>query len=78
MQYYFDTYIDHTVLKETSEEIRYVNRDLVVIVRTACQLENGETECREDSLSTNTNVLTKRHGKWLQESFQNTRKFALP
>ena len=78
MQYYFDTYIDHTILRELDEHVRYVTSDNVVIVRTSCILNEGDTECRPDSFSTNTNVLIKRHGKWLQDSFQNTRKFALP
>ncbi|MCC3763068.1 SgcJ/EcaC family oxidoreductase [Glycomyces sp. TRM65418] len=77
MQYYFDEYIEGARLHMLSEHVRYVERDVVVIVRTGCQIEEGETECRPDSFSTNTNVLTREHGEWLQTSFQNTRQFAL-
>src|ERR1041384_8201747 len=55
MQYYFDTYIDHTKLHALDEHIRYVNPSMVVIVRTGCQLVPPSTECRSDSLSRNTN-----------------------
>lgn len=78
MQYYFDNYIDHSTIHEVTENVRFAGRDLVVIVRTTCLLDQGETECRADSMSTNTNVLVRRHGRWLQESFQNTRQFTLP
>ncbi|MET0233165.1 MAG: SgcJ/EcaC family oxidoreductase [Kibdelosporangium sp.] len=78
MQYYFDTYIDHTQLKALDQHVRFVNPSMAVIVRTGCQLEPPSTECRPDSLSRNTNVLVKRNGKWLQESFQNTRVVTLP
>ena len=78
MQYYFDNYIDHTKLRTLDEHIRFAGADLAVIVRTSCQLVPPATECRPDSLSRNTNVMVKRHGRWLQESFQNTRVVALP
>lgn len=78
MQYYFDNYIDHSAIHEITENIRFAGRDLVVIVRSTCLLNQGETECRADSLSTNTNVLVRTNGRWLQESFQNTRQFVLP
>ncbi|MFC4855583.1 SgcJ/EcaC family oxidoreductase [Actinophytocola glycyrrhizae] len=78
MQYYFDTYIDHTRLHTIDEHIRFAGPNLAVIVRTGCQLVPPSTECRPDSLSRNTNVMVKRHGRWLQESFQNTRVMALP
>ncbi len=78
MQYYFDTYIDHTRLRTLDEHVRFAGPDLAVIVRTSCQLVPPSTECRPDSLSRNTNVMVKRHGRWLQESFQNTRVVALP
>lgn len=78
MQYYFDQYIDHTQLRTLDQHVRFVNRDMAVIVRTACQLVPPSTDCRPDSLSRNTNVFVKRHGKWEQESFQNTRVVALP
>jgi uncharacterized protein (TIGR02246 family) len=78
MQYYFDTYIDHTRLRTIDEHIRLASPNLAVIVRTSCQLVPPATECRPDSLSRNTNVMVKRHGRWLQESFQNTRVVALP
>jgi hypothetical protein len=45
----------------------------VTIVRTSCQLASGEADCREGSLSVNTNVLIRQNGEWLQASFQNTR-----
>ena len=78
MQYYFDTYIDHTKLRTLDEHVRFAGPNLAVIVRTSCQLVPPATECRPDSLSRNTNVMVKRHGRWLQESFQNTRVMALP
>lgn len=78
MQYYFDTYIDHTKLHTIDEHVRFAGPDLAIIVRTGCQLVPPSTECRPDSLSRNTNVMVKRHGRWLQESFQNTRVMALP
>jgi uncharacterized protein (TIGR02246 family) len=78
MQYYFDTYIDHTRLHTIDEHVRFAGPNLAVIVRTGCQLVPPSTECRPDSLSRNTNVMVKRHGRWLQESFQNTRVVALP
>lgn len=78
MQYYFDTYIDHTRLRTLDEHVRFAGPDLAIIVRTGCQLVPPSTECRPDSLSRNTNVMVKRHGRWLQTSFQNTRVFALP
>jgi uncharacterized protein (TIGR02246 family) len=78
MQYYFDNYIDHSAIREVTENVRFAGRDLVVIVRSTCLVNQGETECRADSMSTNTNVLVRKHGRWLQESFQNTRQFALP
>jgi uncharacterized protein (TIGR02246 family) len=78
MQYYFDNYIDHTQLKDLDQHIRFAGPNMAVIVRTSCQLEPPSTECRPDSLSRNTNVLVKRNGKWLQESFQNTRVVPIP
>jgi uncharacterized protein (TIGR02246 family) len=78
MQYYFDTYIDHTRLHTIDEHVRFAGPDLAIIVRTGCQLVPPSTACRPDSLSRNTNVMVKRHGRWLQESFQNTRVVALP
>jgi uncharacterized protein (TIGR02246 family) len=78
MQYYFDTFIDHTKLRTLDEHVRFAGPDLAIIVRTSCQLVPPATECRADSLSRNTNVMVKRHGRWLQESFQNTRVVALP
>jgi uncharacterized protein (TIGR02246 family) len=78
MQYYFDNYIDHTKLRTLDEHVRFAGPDLAVIVRTSCQLVPPATECRPDSLSRNTNVMVKRHGRWLQESFQNTRIVELP
>ncbi|RSM79397.1 hypothetical protein DMH04_32130 [Kibdelosporangium aridum] len=78
MQFYFDNFIDTTRLETLGEHIRYVGRDLAVVVRTGCQLVPPSTECRPDSVSRNTNVLVKRDGKWTQESFQNTRYVPIP
>lgn len=75
MQYYFDGYIEDNRIEVLHEQVRYVERDVVVIVRETCLVDDGETECRADSLSTNTNVLTRERGEWLQTSFQNTRQF---
>ncbi|OLF16681.1 hypothetical protein BU204_15510 [Actinophytocola xanthii] len=78
MQYYFDTYIDHTRLHTLDEHVRFAGPDRAVIVRTGCQLVPPSTTCRPDSLSRNTNVMVRQHGRWLQDSFQNTRVVALP
>jgi uncharacterized protein (TIGR02246 family) len=75
MQYYFDGYIEGSRLHMLTEQVRYVEPDVVVIVRESCLIDDGETGCRADSLSTNTNVLTRERGEWLQTSFQNTRQF---
>lgn len=75
MQYYFDNFIEGSRLHLLEEHVRYVESDVVVIVRESCLINEGETECRADSLSTNTNVLTRERGEWLQTSFQNTRQF---
>lgn len=75
MQYYFDNFIEGSRLHLLEEHVRYVESDVVVIVRESCLIDEGETECRADSLSTNTNVLTRERGEWLQTSFQNTRRF---
>ena len=58
-----------------TEQVRYVEDEVIVIVRTGCQL--NESECREDSVSTNTNTntMTREKGEWLQTSCQNTRRF---
>lgn len=73
MQHYFDTSIEATTFRTLSEQIRYVEPDLAVIIRTSCLVTAPATTCRDDSLSVNTNVMHKRHGRWLQTSFQNTR-----
>lgn len=78
MQHYFDKYIDGSRLHLLTEHVRYLNAGTVVIVRTGCLLQGEETACRPDSQSTNTNLLVKQRGRWSQESFQNTRAFALP
>ncbi|MFC0108259.1 SgcJ/EcaC family oxidoreductase [Kibdelosporangium aridum] len=78
MQFYFDNFINKTRLKKLGEHVRFVGRDLAVVVRTGCQLVPPSTECRPDSISRNTNVLVKRDGKWTQESFQNTRYVPIP
>lgn len=39
--------------------MRYVESDVVVIVRESCPVNEGESDCRADSLSTNTNVMTR-------------------
>jgi uncharacterized protein (TIGR02246 family) len=78
MQFYFDNYIDHTRLHTLDEHVRFAGPDRAVIVRTGCQLVPPSTTCRQDSLSRNTNVMVRRHGRWQQDSFQNTRVVALP
>lgn len=78
MQSYFDRYIGDTTLRTLDEHVRFVDRRTAVIVRTSCQVQKGESECRAGSKSVNTNVMTKRNGAWLQQSFQNTRKAELP
>jgi uncharacterized protein (TIGR02246 family) len=73
MAYYFATYLSGTRLLQQDERVRFVEPDLVVIVRSGCVLWPGESACTEEALSVNTNVAVKRHGRWLYTSFQNTR-----
>lgn len=79
MQYYFDNYIDHSVIRLLAEDVNVIGPDLVIVVRDTCLLvEPDDADCRDDSLSVNTNVLVKRRGTWLQQSFQNTRVVPIP
>jgi uncharacterized protein (TIGR02246 family) len=78
MQHYLDTYLEGTRLLMLTERLRYVEPDVAVIVRTGCVLWDDQTTCTEEALSVNTNVFVKRHGKWLQSSFQNTRIRPIP
>lgn len=77
MQYYFDNYMDPTHIEVLSTDITFARPDLAVIVRSTCLLVGENDPCREGSLSTNTNVMLKRHGRWMQQSFQNTRQTPL-
>ncbi|MEV0644149.1 SgcJ/EcaC family oxidoreductase [Phytomonospora sp. NPDC050363] len=77
MQYYFDNFMDPTHIRVLSEEVTFAGPNLAVIVRTSCLLIEPDAPCREDSESANTNVMVKKWGRWLQQSFQNTRKFAI-
>jgi uncharacterized protein (TIGR02246 family) len=78
LQHAFDNYIPPSRIVRLDEHIRYVEPDLVFIVRTTCIVNAGQDACRSGSDSRNTNVLSKRHGQWLQTSFQNTRIDPLP
>jgi uncharacterized protein (TIGR02246 family) len=78
MQHYFDAYLQGTRLLTLSEQVRYLEPDTVILVRTGCVLWGSETACTDEALSVNTNVLVKRHGRWLQTSFQNTRVRPIP
>lgn len=78
MQHYFDTYLQGTRLLMLTEQRRYVEPDVAITVRTGCVLWNDETTCTDEALSVNTNVFVKRHGKWQQTSFQNTRIRPIP
>lgn len=78
MQHYFDTYLQGTRLLMLTEQVRYVEQDTVIIVRSGCVLWDDQTACTDEALSVNTNVLVKRHGRWLQTSFQNTRVRPIP
>ncbi|MGA6166143.1 SgcJ/EcaC family oxidoreductase [Amycolatopsis magusensis] len=78
MQYYFDNFIDGSRIKRLSEQVRYLDRGTALIVRSSCLTQGDVPDCRPDSLSTTTNLLVRRHGQWLQESFQNTRYFTIP
>jgi uncharacterized protein (TIGR02246 family) len=78
MQHYFDTYLQGTRLLMLTEHVRYTEPDTAVIVRTGCVLWADQTTCTDEALSVNTNVLVKRHGRWLQTSFQNTRIRPIP
>lgn len=78
MQHYFDTYLAGTRLLMLTEQVRYVEPGTVIVVRSGCVLWGGQTACTDEALSVNTNVLVKRHGRWLQTSFQNTRVRPIP
>lgn len=78
MQYYFDKYIENTTFRTLSEQIRYLEPDVAVVIRTSCLITAPATTCRADSTSINTNILQKKQGRWLQASFQNTRVEPLP
>jgi uncharacterized protein (TIGR02246 family) len=78
IQHYFDAYLRGTRLLMLTEQVRYTEPDTAIIVRTGCVLWNQETTCTDEALSVNTNVLVKRHGRWLQTSFQNTRIRPIP
>ncbi|SEG86570.1 conserved hypothetical protein [Thermomonospora echinospora] len=78
MQYYFDKYIPDNTIRYLDEHVRFAGPRLAIIVRTTCLVDAGQSDCRDDSLSTNTNVMTRHQGRWLQESFQNTRVDPLP
>ncbi|HEY1178974.1 MAG TPA: SgcJ/EcaC family oxidoreductase [Phytomonospora sp.] len=77
MQYYFDDFMDPTHIKTLGEHVTFVTPHLAVIVRTSCLLVEENAPCREGSESTNTNVMVKKRGHWLQQSFQNTRSFTI-
>lgn len=78
MQHYFDAYLQGTRLLMLSEQVRYLEPDTVILVRTGCVLWNTETTCTDEALSVNTNILVKHHDRWLQTSFQNTRIRPIP
>lgn len=78
MQHYFDAYLQGTRLLMLSEQLRYVEPDIAIIVRTGCVLWDDQITCTDEALSVNTNVFVKRHGRWLQTSFQNTRIRPIP
>ncbi|GAA2399376.1 hypothetical protein GCM10010191_02920 [Actinomadura vinacea] len=78
MQRYFDEYITDSSIRYLSERVRFAGPGLAIIVRTTCLVNAGQNDCRNGSLSANTNVLTWRQGRWLQDSFQNTRVDPLP
>ena len=78
MQHYFDAYLADTRLLMLTEQVRYLEPDTAIIVRTGCVLWDDQTTCTDEALSVNTNVLVKRHGRWLQASFQNTRVRPIP
>ncbi|MBE1488548.1 SgcJ/EcaC family oxidoreductase [Plantactinospora soyae] len=78
MQHAFDLYIPPSRIVRLGEHIRFLEPDVAIIVRTSCIIDAGQEACRSGSDSRNTNVLRKRHGGWLQTSFQNTRIDPLP
>lgn len=78
MQYYFDHYIDTTSFIPLSEDIDHVSRDVVLIIRTDCHLDEETEDCRPGTESINSNVLVRENGEWLQRSFQNTRVQPFP
>jgi uncharacterized protein (TIGR02246 family) len=78
MQRYFDVYIPENAIRYLDEHVRFAGPGLAIIVRTTCLVDAGQNDCRDGSLSTNTNVMTRHQGQWLQESFQNTRVDPLP
>lgn len=78
MRHYLDTYLQGTRLLMLTEQVRHLEPDTAIIVRTGCVLWAEQTTCTDEALSVNTNVLVKRHGRWLQTSFQNTRIRPIP
>jgi uncharacterized protein (TIGR02246 family) len=78
LQHAFDVYIPPSRIVRLDEHVRFVERDLAIVVRTSCIVNAGEEACRAGSHSRNTNVLRVRRGEWLQTSFQNTRIEPLP
>ena len=78
MQRYFDEILQGTRIMTLTEQTRFPEPDIAIIVRTGCVLWPGETACSAEALSINTNIALKRHGKWLYTSFQNTRIRPLP
>ncbi|MBQ0901991.1 SgcJ/EcaC family oxidoreductase [Micromonospora sp. U21] len=73
MQHYFDEFLQGTRIMTLTEQTRFSEPDIAIIVRTGCVLWPGESTCSAEALSINTNIALKRHGKWLYTSFQNTR-----
>jgi uncharacterized protein (TIGR02246 family) len=78
MQHYFDTYLQGTRLLMLTEQVRYAEPDVAIIVRTGCVLWDQQTTCTDEAMSVNTNVLVEQHGHWVQTSFQNTRIRPIP
>lgn len=78
MQRYFDEYIPPSEIRYLKEHVRFAEPGLAVIVRETCLVDAGQRDCRQGSTSVNTNVMRRHQGRWLQESFQNTRVAPLP
>lgn len=73
MAFVFPEFLRDTRLSAEVESMRLVAPQTIVMISIGCVLRPGETVCPAPALSRQTNVIVKKHGRWLFSSFQNTR-----